>query len=196
MNDSERPSATERRDPSTSEALGAPATARRRLVRGVFALPALATVHSGSALANGSSLRCLVNPSYTTLPGVLYTARTDPDQYRRVQLGALIPNGSDKTPSAYYLDGNNVHDAEPGATFIAANNWQLYDVTSNQATGVVLTTEPSGNGNSASYTRTSGAWAVLVYDAQGHVVGVGVVSGTNYATTGSCWGSFTKTLQG
>lgn len=180
----------EQTTPATSTGGSASMSAGRRgLIRGAFALPALATVHPGSALAAGSSLRCLVNPPYDTLPGVVATGTNESPAFRRVELGALIKNGTEEV-LGYYVDGNNVKVVEPSAAFIGANQWQPFDITANATSGSIQNTEPTSNGNSASYTRQSGKMAVLVYDSNGVVAGVGDRGETFYAASHSCWTSF------
>jgi hypothetical protein len=131
----------------------------------------------------------LVQPTYFTLPSVILKGTAESPAYRRVELGALIKNGTLEV-LGYYVDGNNVRVVEPGATFIGLNQWQPFSISTNATTGPITSTPPTSSGNSATYTPTSGQMAVLVYDSSGNVAGVGDKGNAFYAASHSCWTSF------
>jgi hypothetical protein len=87
--------------------IGSGASARRRLIRGVFATPAVLALHSGSALAVTSSLRCLSNQDAS---GIYPGWSTGPDMYVRVQLYAQPPAVETAEP-AWYLSGSSIEAA-------------------------------------------------------------------------------------
>lgn len=173
------------------------ATVRRRLLRGAFAVPVVATVHSGAALASSSSLRCLGNS--TTVPSVIPAGQSETTRYLRVQLGYLTKGGGNGLQIlGYYVDGNSVlayanalvPTVGVATSFIsAANQYWKFDIASNSVTGSRLSATPAGS-SSETYSAAGGQFAVLMFSADGKtIVGVGVTSGANAATE-SCWGSF------
>jgi hypothetical protein len=115
-----------------------PSTARRRLLRGAFAVPAVMTVHSGSALANSSNdpLRCLTNTD--PVPGVTDSAFSPDDSFKRVELGRLDIVG--RNPQ-YYVDGNNVVAVAAAlgvglvTSFIDADQYRRFNIRDNTVTG-------------------------------------------------------------
>lgn len=116
-----------------------PNSARRRLLRGAFAVPAVMTVHSGSALANSSNpLRCFTNTN--SVPGVTDSAFTANDSFKRVELGKLDLGGN---KARYYVDGNNVVAIAAALgvgldnSFIAANQYRKFNIRDNEVTGKI-----------------------------------------------------------
>lgn len=173
-------------DPESSKR-SAPVPARRKLIRGAFALPVVASVHSGSALANSSSLRCLANQQGTTFPGVT----ASPDHYMRVELAALVPNGNGQAPT-YYVEGSRMQNLpfKRSATYtLGSSQWQGFSMMNNtDVGGLVVTSQPSSSGNSAQYKSNSGKFAALRFDDLGNLTGVGE-SASSMAMTGTCWNS-------
>ena len=84
----------------TGEKYGEVASARRRLIRGTFAAPAVLALYSGSALAVTSNLRCLANGMSPQPSPVVGTA----DSYIRVE---LYSKGGE---NSWYLDGSSVYN--------------------------------------------------------------------------------------
>jgi hypothetical protein len=157
------------------DALAAGSNARRRLIRGAFAAPAIMTVYSGSALANSSSLRCVANKANAAeMPGV--TSGTD--TWVRVQLWT---QGSSN--AAYYISGADVVALKPASTtaYIGATAWQAFDKGTNTAGAI-------GGTSSGKQKSSPAQWAAIRVDASGNIVGVGVGSGS--AIAGTCWTSF------
>jgi hypothetical protein len=144
--------------------------ARRRMLRGVVAAPVLATVHPGSAWANGSLL-CIVRPGYKEFPGPIRVADGEETVYLRVLLGQLEMPGS-PTPT-FFVDGQNVVAAANHWKFIfaagyvgpkAAGEYQAFE--GNQLAGPLLTAVP-GSASPANGARSGGMSNVfggLVYD--------------------------------
>ena len=159
--------------------------ARRKLVRGVFAAPALMTVCTGSAWATGSSLRCLTRhvtdgTSITPKVGGL-------DAWARVQLHKA-------TDAFYYVSGTQVQSVytTSGSVYPAAGTWLKVDI----ATGAVPATggysvatpgtvAPTG----ATLSYTSPQYVVVRFDSAGNVKGIGT-AGTGANVGDSCWNSF------
>ena len=170
---------------------------RRKVIRASFAVPALATVASGSALA-ATSASCfakqLARPGPGTYPPVSTSA--NPDTYLRVQLASLTPNGNNAVP-VYYVDGDTLA-ATLGSTMVraasytlSAGKFQKFDIATNLEVDGVLSTSPlNGNGNNLTYNKQSGRFAALRFDSTGKVVGVGASTSTGMsAVQASCWSS-------
>ncbi len=151
--------------------------ARRRLVRGVFAAPAIMTVCSGSAFAAGSSLRCLqsqcANPSVQPVANAL-------DGWLRVQLWQT----GTTTPS-YFVCGADlqIYKRTSNTVYLGTTQWQPFNIATNVSGANCAA--PSGAVRCAKY-------ATVRFDAAGNVVGVG--SGTGSAVAGTCWSSFAPDL--
>lgn len=147
--------------------------ARRKLVRGVFAVPAVLTLSSGSAFAAASSLSCIqANPVPSLFSGSV--APTSDTIYRIRVYQA--------TDTKYYVKGSDVPAPlllKAVSGFMTASQaWQF--LLTNATTGLPVSV-PSG-------LVPKDYWAALRFDASGNLVGVG--AGTGYALTGSCWNSF------
>jgi hypothetical protein len=168
-------------------------SARRRLVRGAFGVPAALALHNGSALAAASNLRCVRAAADAALadpPG-----HTDaPDQFVRVQLYAQTDVGGNVV--AWYLSGASVEAVLFGyrkATnaFLGAGRWlQVVLQSGGGATlgSTVLYAQPAS-------TALGPKWIALRFmprDNGGYVDVVGVIDGSTSgsAVTGSCWSSF------
>jgi hypothetical protein len=183
-------------------------TTRRKLVRGAFALPAIATVHSGSALAASSSLRCLTNgPSALAPPFTISKAAVQTPVYLRLELAVaqttdpLAPmvrrwyvSYDDLQAMANALGvGINISPAMTPGSFIRF----IVNNGTNAMSGPVLTrsgVEVSGRSLVDVNTVPLGQrrLAVLIFNPQGTtIVGVGkATTASGHAATQSCWTSF------
>ena len=168
---------------SPQESPSQPQASRRKLVRGVFAAPAILTVCSGSAMASQSSLQCLarhVTDGTNITPKVVGGL----DAWARVQLHKA-------TDGKCYVSGNQLQ-----TTFATSNGWWPNPGTwlgINTGTGAVLagtystpnTTMPPG----ATLMYSPKRYAVVRFDGAGNVTGVGT-AGTGANVGKSCWNSF------
>jgi hypothetical protein len=166
------------------------ATARRRLIRGAFAAPAVLTLYSGTAAA-AQSILCSAKQNsspVTPVPGVLTSLS---DGYVRYQLWGLVSNTNATTVLRYYVKGADFASMSRPATFRpTSTEWQEFDISSNSAiAGAYTSTEPAETG----YTLQKVAqYVVLRIDGSGAVVGVG--DGTDGSALGnSCWCSLNPT---
>ena len=167
--------------------------ARRKLVRGAFAMPAVLTLHNGSALANTSATRCLVNQNS---PGsVLTMPATDAaDNYFRYRLW-VIKNGGG-VPQSYWIKGADLtaYVRAQQAPFVTSSQWWQFnpDIGYNTVVGSsATTTAPMPNG-SGTFDQT-GRWVALRVSSTGQIVGAGASNpGPPGSAVGyySCWQSF------
>ena len=172
---------------------------RRKLIRAGFAVPALATVASGSALAATSATcfaRQMSRPGAGMYAPVSSTANAD--TFLRVELGRFTPNGNGQTP-IYYVDGNNLASrlgtSTLGAAMVRSAGYQLgpgkfqkFDIINNIefATEGIVSATP----NNGTYVANGGKFAVLRFNSAGQVVGVGTSTNTGVsAVQASCWSS-------
>ena len=160
-----------------------PQASRRRLVRGVFAAPALLTVCSGSAMASQSSRQCLarhVADNTNITPKVSNSL----DTWTRVRLHKA-------TDGKYYVSGTELK-----AVFANSNSWWPNPGTwlgINATTGALV----SGTYSTPQTATPSGAtliyspvkYVVVRFDNAGKVTGVGT-AGTGANVGASCWNSF------
>lgn len=166
---------------STSERPSSTPAARRKLVRGLFAAPALMTVCTGSAFANQSSLRCLARhvtdgTNITPKVGAL-------DLWTRVQLHKA-------TDGKYYISGSHVASvfAFSNSVYPATGTWLEIDLNGAIVAGTYgtpNTTPPSG----ANLGYASPKYVVVRFDNTGSVTGVGT-AGAGANVGASCWNSF------
>jgi hypothetical protein len=153
--------------------------ARRKLVRGVFAAPALMTVCSGSALASQSSIRCLarhVSDNTNVMPKV-----GSLDNWTRVQLHKA-------SDGKFYVSGSHV-----ASVFTTSNNvypavgtWLQINGASGAKVGSPSTVIPAGS----TLSYPSPKYVVVRFDTAGNVTGVGLNGGTGSNVGASCWNSF------
>jgi len=179
-------------------------SARRKLVRGVFAAPAALTLMSGSAFA-ATSLSCvarqLTSPAQPT-PDPALTANGGGDNYIRVQLRQKF-NGppADATTQSSWVSGADlllapVPPAIPSGSFLGTDNWYCYTAgpmaTSGYTAGLIYT-------NAGAIDSSKGGPPALLpnqyvavrFDNTGKIVGVTSAANTS-AVSHSCWSSFAK----
>jgi len=201
--------------PTQAETKPVAVNARRKLIRGAFALPAVAAVHSGSALAAGSSLRCLTNgltgsnaPAVTFPPTqVIYlsialavfrkptTANANVFDYRHYVAGSAVFSARDTIAAA----SNSTLTVNP--TFITSESYRRFEVDQNRTSGGIITLGAAQQDGFVLVTDLDASPAVpnlmrpsaaLIFDKSARtIVGVGIVAGTEaFAATQSCWTSF------
>ncbi len=157
--------------------------ARRRLLRGTFAAPAVLTMYSGGALAV-TSATCVAKAQGTPVTGgvATYTPPTPaPDTYLRVRLWH-------SSTGNYWLRYDQIQ-AYAGASSIIAtsNNYRRFLVGTN-ALSTTLSPNEVNIANPPGSLSPSNKWAALRLDGAGNLVGVGATGGGS-AITGSCWTS-------
>jgi hypothetical protein len=168
-------------------------SARRRLIRGTFAAPALLALHSGSAIAGASSnLRCL---EIGAQPTAVVPAGTD----TIVRVALYKPGSASSGGPERYLKGADVYSVYAIATRVGVSSsflpsgsyWRQVTVTNGLVTlGAPSLDAPSGQMSPA------GEYIALRFapGATTPVEVVGVIDG-NSSTLGSaasiaCWNSF------
>ena len=170
-------------------------SARRRLVRGAFAAPAVLALYSGSAAAMASNLRCVNNQvgpgqKHFNVPPV-----ATQDRFVRVRLWSLRHDGEVR----WFLRGNDfaaltLGRSSVGNTFLTSGEWWQFDPAGQQLVGLKLNAEPRWSGHNNGTLAHDGQWVAVRIDATSQGAGiVGVVDKTNFtgsAVSGLCWASF------
>jgi len=192
--------------PTQAETKPVAVNARRKLIRGAFALPAVAAVHSGSALAATSSLRCLTNGpagngTQGQLPGVINFGAATPGNiaYFRIEL-AVARQGTTEN-YLYYVDHDavlvaaNARRVTISSFSNSANPFRLFNLDGNEITGASQLNVAAGYTVQAigNLTANNRPTAVLIFSPDGkQIVGVGKVQSNiaGHVATFSCWTSF------
>jgi len=158
--------------------------ARRKLVRGVFAAPAILTVCSGNAIAAQSSLRCLATH---VADGTSITPKVNGslDSWSRVQL-------SKATDGKFYVSGTQVSSVftTSNSFYPAVGTWLEINGTSGAlaTTGAYTSANPTTPpGATLSYSPPK--YVVVRFDGAGNVTGIGT-AGIGANVGASCWTSF------
>ena len=169
-------------------------SARRRLVRGAFAAPAVLALYSGSAAAMASNLRCVnnqVDAGRKVFPAPVAT----PDRFVRVRLWSLRHNGKVR----WFLRGNDfqaltLNRASVYNAFLGPGEWWRFDPATQRLVDAKLGTQPRWSSTHAGTLAHDGAWVAVRIDASSQGAGiVGVVDSSNHtgsAVSGLCWASF------
>lgn len=174
-------------DPKKLSADGDRVSARRRLVRGAFAAPAVLTLFSGGAVA-GTSSQCL--------SAALKSPVTNPASstgYCRVpRYNLVVGLNAAQQPNAwkYYAWGTDVIKLKkPGASCFMTSNSQ-WACTDNTAPINPCTWTSSGGTVYTPQKDTADNWIAVRVDKEGNIVGLcgpGSLAGT--AVSGTCWAS-------
>lgn len=185
-----------------SSGLSAKGSARRKLVRGTFAVPAVLAVHSGSALATTSLGTCLrkANLSPRTEP---VTTTAGADNIFRYQLWAYVrvagatstsPLGSVREADGYWIKGADLTPfvRNSQTPFVTNGAWQKFSPTTNALVGSSqLTTPTCGSSVPSNWNLQRVAQFVsLRVSSTGQIVGAGSTGGGGSAVGNSCWNSF------
>jgi hypothetical protein len=167
------------------------ARARRKLLRGTFAAPAVLTLYSGGARAASSIATCLVKTNTNPITTGLGLTTAD-DMLLRVRLWGLV-NGGGNNVSTYYIRGADLVDLQRNglAPFLTSTQYQKFAVTTTASTTNRLVGSPTGTRPSqAGRTfQATNQYAVLRVNSAGQVVGAGL-TGSGSAVGDSCWNSF------
>ena len=177
---------------------------RRKLVRGAFALPAVATVHSGSALATSSSLRCLTNgPMNTEAPDWLNKGTAETITYLRVELAVAEKD----TEHRFYVAWDDVQAMATtlgvgiDSGFLTSGKFKRFREGTNTADSTMLERHQVEAdefvlvSNREHLPNNKRPMAALIFDKNGtKIVGVGKAQMQGHASTQSCWNSFGTNL--
>jgi len=166
-------------------------SARRRLIRGAFAAPAVLQLYSGGAFANASSARCVANQvAYPQFP----TATTVPDVWVRVQLWTLGSGGN----FSAWVKGSDVIALVNGLSlysYLQSAQWQCFVAANGcgYSVGQMLSTPPTKSGSSLAQ---NGSYVAVRVDSTGKIIGVVGLDGSGGSAVrfATCWASFTATL--
>lgn len=151
--------------------------ARRRLLRGSFAVPAVLTLASGSALA-AKSATCLAKATSKTSTAPLITG-TPSDTFLRVRLEQYTESSTTK----YAVTRSSFGSIPVDSSFWSATTtWQQFDKDNNQVIGSQQTGSIPGGSSTTNY------YVALRLNASGKIVGLGT-SGGGSVVGSSCWTS-------
>jgi len=166
-------------------------SARRRLIRGAFAAPAVLQLYSGGALASASNARCVANQvAYPQFP----TATTVPDVWVRVRLWTV---GSGANLSAW-VRGSDVTALVNGLSlysYLPSAQWQCFvaGTACGYAVGDLLSIPPTKSGSTLAQ---NGSYVAVRVDSSGKIIGVVGLGGSGGSAVrlATCWASFAATL--
>lgn len=164
-------------------------SARRRLLRGGFAVPAVMTLASGSTLA-ATSLTCVQKLNQ---PGMTKTAGASPDGavWIRVPVWQKLKDFNQYTR---FVSGSDIASIlPPGGNYLPVGSWQCIQITGDTlgfVLGNLYTTSEATSVSSLTMTKVNNLYVAVRIDATGKVVGVEPYSTASSAMSTSCWTSF------
>jgi hypothetical protein len=174
----------------------AKASARRRLIRGAFATPAILTLHSGSAFAASSAASCLANQNASPISPAPVRQQSD-DTYLRYQLWTIRRKANQNVVSSWIKGAQltAIANVTGMPAFVGGSQWWQFLIGQNTLTGSVASAPPTYNATNQTFLQ-DGAWVVLRISAEGQLVGAGATDalGPGSAVAGSCWSSFVGAL--
>jgi hypothetical protein len=166
-------------------------SARRRLIKGAFAAPAVLALHSGSALANTSSAECAINQIDNPVSPSLTNAT---DNYVRVRLWTLRKN-TGNTQIRYFVRGSDLSalGAYVVNEYLPTGSWRQFDPAAPATQFTSISSTPVWSSSIQGILAQDGPYVAVRFEADSmnaYVVGVVGPDTRGSAVTGSCWGSF------
>ena len=168
-------------------------SARRRLLKGAVTVPAVLALHSGSAIANASSVRCVANQLNDPM---FPSSSTSADTWVRVQLHALKPNAN-SSAVRWYISGSSIDAVGFGSAMVENNylqpgTWLQFDPSNQTTVGALLTSQPVWAADTMGVLALGPLWVAIRFDAStmgAHNIGVVDGSSNGSAVAGTCWTS-------
>ncbi len=163
-------------------------SARRRLLRGTFAVPAVMTLTSGSALAT-TSLTCVQK---LNLPGKSITVGAAPNGTLWIRVPVWQKRHSTDRFTRF-VSGGDIASLLPRGTYLPTGSWQCVSITGTTlgyTIGSTYTTSEANAISSIAMTKVANTFVAVRIDATGKVVGVEPNSTAASAMSASCWTSF------
>lgn len=162
--------------------------ARRRLLRGTLAAPAVMTLVSGSALAN-TSVSCVVKQNAAPV-----SAGANPDGTVWIRVPVWEKRNPDNGRFARFVSGGDIASLlPPGGSYLAAGSWQCISTTFPAGAFTVesiYTTAQADAIRNFAFAKVPNTYVAVRIDSAGKVVGVEPLSIANTAMHTSCWTSF------
>ncbi len=174
-----------------STGLNAKGSARRKLIRGSFAVPAVLTLYNGGAMAATSINNSLKRQN--NHPVTKYTSSSD-DLWFRDRLWGWVKNGDVKYGAGLWIKGSGLvrFRVQGNSVWLPSNGFQRFDRMTNSLVGNVVYDIPSGP---PEYKLVQvNHWVSLRVDANGNLTGAGS-TGSGSAVADSCWNSFAAGVQ-
>ncbi|MFO1217434.1 MAG: hypothetical protein U1E89_03515 [Burkholderiaceae bacterium] len=171
----------------TQESLSARSSARRKLIRGSFAAPAVLMLHSGASMAAASVNSCLKRQNQH--PMTQPVAMSD-DLWFRYQLwGWVKPSGEVVETSGYWIKGSDLADFDRrnNRVWLNRNRYQRFDTSGNSLANVEYVPPKGPDGCTM---KKVNRWVSLRVDRDGNIVGAGRTGYDSSAVSASCWNSF------
>lgn len=162
--------------------------ARRRLLRGTFAAPAVLTLVSGSALA-ATSLSCVAKRNLNPV-----NAGPDPAGNVWIRVPVWEKRNLSNGKYARFVSGSDIASLlPPGGTYLGVGTWQCILTTfpSNAfILGSIYTTSEADMIRSFPMLKVANLYVAVRVNELGKVVGVEPYSSSSSALSVSCWTSF------
>ena len=169
-------------------------SARRRLLGGTFAVPAVMALRSGSVMAATTVSSCVANQVATsTTQGVV---TTNDGAWLRVQLRALVNSGGNVFQGRYWISGGDLsaYVVNGQMPFLSSTQFQQFDIGTNQlVVGSLVNSQPAQGGYS--FLAVS-QFVALRVTSSGAIVSAGATTVTtaSSAVSGTCWNSFAAAM--
>lgn len=164
-----------------------PSSARRKLIRGSFAVPAVLTLHSGASIAAASVNSCLKRQNQY---GSAQPVATHDDVWFRYQLWGYVKHSGEISMShGLWIKGSDlsVYDMRGNSVWLRGAAHQRFDVATNSLLPQIEYSQPNGPAD-CRWKRVN-HWVSLRVDRHGNLTGAGR-SGYGSAVADSCWNSF------
>lgn len=168
-------------------------SARRRLLQGAIAAPAVLALHTGHATAMASNLKCVNNQVDNP---VAPSAKSSPaDNYVRVQLYTLRPNTT-SSEVRYFVRGTDISSLTSGFVsnrFLSSGQWKQVDLSNPNSNYSPIAVQPKWSNGNQGVLAQNGPWVAVRFTADfmgADIIGVVGAGSGGSAVSGSCWSSF------
>lgn len=173
--------------------------ARRRLIRGAFSVPAVATIYSGNALAVASNMRCVVTQTTNATYRNAAAATSVADGYVRVPMYVIDNTATGGTLTKYVKGLDLLSKRGTNASILVLANGGAATTSSDwiQLNGTYFAGTTPVVGGKTPTLDPLGKMVAIRVDSSGNIVGIvqgGWTTTTMPANTsavkGTCWNSF------
>jgi hypothetical protein len=163
-------------------------SARRRLIKGSFAVPATVTLCSGSAFAAASNKRCVANAAAD--PQTPDAIATDDAVWVRLQAYYDAPTGGNAWIVGSEVAGLAAFAGTHSLLMTVSEALCVVSATKSIVAGTVHAVPSSLNSLTLLQSAPKGKYYAVLVNSGGDIVGISQSIGTGGAVHRSCWTSF------